>query len=150
MLNDADDLSLVNKNDDIYSELLDSKYPLLQKFKEQCPGTYKHAQTMASMVEGVAAAIGLDVNEMKVVCLYHDVGKLFNPKAFTENQLDDNNIHDDLDPATSFQIITRHVSDTALILIDDPNFSKRLIRIVVQHHGNAVLKPLIFTFEPTL
>ena len=120
--------------------LMDSTYPLLKQFRDVCPGTYKHSQTLAAMIEVVSLELDLDVDLMKVAALYHDVGKLINPKYFTENQLDDENPHDDLDPMISYNLITRHVSDSVMILINDKNFPRRLIEIISQHHGSSVLK----------
>lgn len=120
--------------------VLDTSYPLLQKFRELCPGTYKHSQSLSSMVEGIALSLGLNVLFMKTAALYHDIGKMFNPKYFTENQLEDENPHDKLEPRISFQIISRHVSDTALILLNDENFPRELIEIICQHHGTSVMK----------
>jgi putative nucleotidyltransferase with HDIG domain len=122
------------------SGLLDTSYPLLQQFREACPGTYKHAQSLASMMDGISVALNLDVTFMKVCAFYHDVGKMLNPKYFTENQLKDENLHDKLDPWISYQIITRHVADTASILINDHNFPRDLIEIVSRHHGTCVLQ----------
>jgi putative nucleotidyltransferase with HDIG domain len=121
-------------------ELLDSTYPLLQTFREACPGTYKHAQALSSMIEGVSMALGLDVDFMKVTALYHDVGKMFNPKYFTENQLEGENPHDDLDPWISSQILSRHVSDSVNILLNDSKFPREMIQIISQHHGDNVIK----------
>lgn len=122
-------------------QLLDSTYPLLQKFRNECPGTYKHSQAVSAMIEGVAMVLGLDVNRMKVMALYHDVGKMFNPHYFTENQLDDmEEPHKNLDPLISYTVITRHVSDSAVVLLSDPNFPRDIIEIVSQHHGTSVLK----------
>lgn len=125
---------------DVLNELLDTKYPLLQKFREICPGTYKHSQALMSMIERVADSLGLDVNFMRVCALYHDIGKIYNPKYFIENQLDDENPHSDLDCKMSYEVITRHVSDTVLILLNDHNFPREIIEIVSQHHGTTVLK----------
>lgn len=121
-------------------ELLDSSYPLLQKFKDACPGTYKHCQSLASIIEGVSMNLGLDVNFMKVAALYHDVGKMNNPKYFTENQLEDEDPHKDMSAWVSSQIISRHVSDSVAILINDEKFPRRMIEIISQHHGNSVMK----------
>jgi putative nucleotidyltransferase with HDIG domain len=122
-------------------QLLDSTYPLLQKFREACPGTYKHSQSVASMVEGVAMVLGLDVTRMKIMALYHDVGKMFGPTYFTENQLDDMvEPHESLDPIVSYGLITKHVSDSAVILLNDHNFPRDIIEIICQHHGQCVLK----------
>jgi len=123
-----------------YTKLLDTTYPLLSKFRENCPGTYKHSQALASMVEGVSLALNLDVGFMKVAAIYHDIGKMFNPKYFTENQLEDEDMHKDLDSKISYEIITRHVSDSVVILLNDPNFPRKVIEIISQHHGQTVLK----------
>jgi len=121
-------------------DVLDSNYPLLKKFREICPGTFKHSQNVVGLVEGISVSLGLDTNFMKIAGQYHDIGKMLNPKYFTENQLEDENPHDKLDPFISYQIITRHVSDTALILLNDENFSRDLIKIICQHHGTSIVK----------
>jgi putative nucleotidyltransferase with HDIG domain len=121
-------------------DLLDTTYPLLTKFREACPGTFKHSQALTSMIEGVSLSLGLDVSLMKVVGTYHDIGKMLNPNYFTENQLNDENPHDKLEAKMSYEIITRHVSDSVMILINDGNFSRRTIEIISQHHGKTILK----------
>ena len=128
------------KENGILKELLDSSYPLLNKFRDLCPGSYKHSQALAGMVEGVSISLGLDVTFMKIACLYHDIGKMINPSYFTENQLEDEDPHEQLDPYMSYQIISRHIADTALILINDENFPRDLIKIVVQHHGTSIVQ----------
>jgi putative nucleotidyltransferase with HDIG domain len=121
-------------------QLLDSTYPLLQKFREACPGTYKHSQNLAAMVEGIALSLGLDVTKLKVAAQYHDVGKMCNPKYFSENQLEDECPHSGLSPLISYNIITKHVSDSAMLLINDHNFPRDIIEIISQHHGQSVLR----------
>lgn len=142
MSDEATSTPLTNgeKEKERLSHLLDSSYPLLQKFREACPGSYKHSQSLSSMVEMISMSLGLDVTSMKVAATYHDIGKMFNPKYFTENQLDDENPHEKLEPRMSYQIITRHVSDTALILLNDENFPRDLIEIMCQHHGTSVVR----------
>ena len=123
-----------------YNKLLETTYPLLAKFKDLCPGTYKHSQALASMIEGISLALGLNVELLKLAATYHDIGKMFNPKYFTENQMEDEYPHADLDPKISYEIITRHVSDSAIILLNDNNFPRKVIEIISQHHGENVLK----------
>lgn len=126
------------KEDGVYDLLLDSSYPLLKTFREKCPGTYKHCQALSSMIEGMSIDLGLDVKCLKVAALYHDIGKMLNPKYFSENQLEDEDPHKELDPFISYNMITRHVSDSVTILLGDPNFPRELIEIISQHHGNMV------------
>ena len=121
-------------------DLLDSSYPLLKEFRDACPGTYKHSQALVSMVEGISLELDLDVDEMKVMAQYHDIGKMLNPQFFTENQLEDEDPHKDLAPTMSYQIISRHVSDTAMILINDSHFPREIINKMSQHHGKTVIK----------
>jgi len=123
-----------------FSFLLDSKYPLLQEFRDACPGTFKHSQSLMSMIEGISLALDLDGDKMKVAALYHDVGKSFAPKYFSENQREDENPHDDLEPEVSYQILTRHVSDSVMILVNNPDFPREIIEIISQHHGTTVLR----------
>ena len=120
--------------------ILDSNYPLLKAFRDRASGTYKHSQNLASMVEGVSMELELDVPFMKAAALYHDVGKMFHPRYFSENQVEEENPHDKLDAYVSYLIITRHVSDTALILMQDENFPRKLIEIACQHHGQNVVR----------
>jgi putative nucleotidyltransferase with HDIG domain len=110
-----------------FDVILDSKYPLLQEFREKCPGSFKHSQALSSTIEAVSMDLNLNVEFMQAAALYHDIGKLFNPKFFAENQIEEENPHDKLDPKTSYEIITRHVSDGVTILINNHNFTRDLI-----------------------
>ena len=121
--------------------LLDAKYPFLEKFRDKAPGTFQHCQNVADLCEAVALELDLDTDMAKVLGQYHDAGKITFPEAFYENQ-NDKNIHDDLDPLVSFHIISKHVSDTALILIQLEEFPNELIPPIVQHHGNTCLMSL--------
>jgi hypothetical protein len=129
-----------NNNGVDLTPLLDATYPLLQKFRENCPGTFKHSQALVSMLEGISIALDLDVNSMKVAAQYHDIGKMNNPKYFTENQLDEGNPHDKLEPYMSYQIISRHVPDGVNILLNNSDFPRNLIEIISQHHGTTVVR----------
>ena len=123
-----------------FATILDSAYPLLQKFRKLAPGTYKHCQTVSSMVETISLDLNLDIDFMKVVCLYHDIGKINNPKYFVENELEDENKHKELHPWLSSQIIARHVSDGVNILLNDINFPRKIIEVISQHHGTCTIK----------
>lgn len=121
--------------------LLDAKYPFLEKFRENAAGTFQHCQNVADLCEAVALELGLNTDMARVLGQYHDAGKITFPEAFYENQ-NGKNVHDDLDPLISFHIISKHVSDTALILIQLDDFPPELIPPIVQHHGTTVLRSL--------
>jgi putative nucleotidyltransferase with HDIG domain len=132
-----------NMNDTATSEFslknfMDAKHPLLETFRKVAPGTFSHSDNVSDLCESVALELGLDTDVMSIIGMYHDIGKMNFPEAFSENQ-NGKNIHDNIDPDISYQIITRHVGDTAVILLNEPNFPRELIEMIIQHHGNTVL-----------
>jgi cyclic-di-AMP phosphodiesterase PgpH len=123
-------------------DLLDIKLPLLEKFREIAPGTFRHSQNVSLLCESIAVELDLEVDLLKVAGLYHDIGKMNAPDMFSENQTGEENIHDKLDPSISYQIITRHVGDSVVKVLQLPEFSDkiRLMDIISQHHGNTILR----------
>jgi putative nucleotidyltransferase with HDIG domain len=121
-----------------YRRFLEGDFPLIEKFRELAPGSYKHSQNVANICESIAVELKMDSDFMRVCGLYHDVGKMINPQFFTENQ-DEENPHDKLEPKISYQIISRHLSDTVAILLNY-NFPIEVMKCVSQHHGNTVIK----------
>lgn len=124
----------------IKKEFFDSKFPLLDKFRSMAPGSYKHCQNVANICETIASGLGLNIDLIKCSALFHDCGKLNNPSYFTENQSNGNNVHEKLEPYVSYQIITRHVGDSVLHLLQIKDMPLEVIEIVSQHHGNTILK----------
>lgn len=122
-------------------DYIDNDSLLIQRFKETCPGTYKHSVQVSQLCEPVAKELGLNVDNLLVASILHDVGKMVSPKHFIENMNEDKNIHDTLDPAVSFTIISRHIADSVLKLVQC-NIPLDIIRIVSEHHGNSVLKSI--------
>ena len=118
----------------------DLNYPLLREFRERAPGSFKHTQALVAMVQNVCAAIDIDPNDMYLAAQYHDIGKMWFPDYYTENQAE-NNIHDQLDPFMSYVIITQHVSNSVLILFQS-DFPRKVIEIISQHHGTNILQSI--------
>lgn len=120
---------------------LDSSFSLIKKLREDCPGTFKHSQYLSSITDSVCTALGIDPLKLRVASMLHDVGKIINPKIFSENQMaDDIDPHESMDPIISSQLITRHVSDSVALLINIPNFPRSIIEIISQHHGNSLCR----------
>jgi len=120
-------------------KFLDASYPLLETFRKVAPGTFAHCDNVSDLCEAVGLELGLDTDTMAVIGKYHDIGKMNFPEAFSENQNGGGNIHDKLEPQISYQIITRHMGDTAVILINEKKFPRELIEMILQHHGDTVL-----------
>ncbi len=119
-------------------ELANPTQPLLRRLSMETPGTYHHSIMVANLAERAAETIGADPLLTRVAAYYHDVGKLANPASFIENQAGGDNIHDDLDPETSAQILKAHVVD-GIEIAYQANLPKPLIAFIPQHHGTALI-----------
>ena len=119
-------------------ELANPSQPLLRRLLVETPGTYHHSLMVGNLAERAAEAIGADPLVTRVAAYYHDVGKLANPLAFIENQAGGDNIHDQLDPEVSAQILKQHVVD-GIDLAYKARLPKALIAFIPQHHGTAIM-----------
>lgn len=126
-------------SNDIYKKYLDPTFPLLEKYREIAPGSYKHSQNVANICESISIELDLDVELMRCCGIYHDIGKMNYPLNFSENQSSKVNIHDNIEPNISYHLITRHVSDGVLILLQN-DFPVDVIKIISEHHGDTLLK----------
>jgi putative nucleotidyltransferase with HDIG domain len=119
-------------------ELANPSQPLLRRLLVETPGTYHHSLMVGNLAERAAEAIGADPLVTRVAAYYHDVGKLANPLAFIENQAGGENVHDQLDPETSAQILKQHTAD-GIDIAYKAKLPKSLIAFIPQHHGTAIM-----------
>jgi len=117
-------------------ELANPSQPLMRRLLVETPGTYHHSLMVGNLAERAAEAIGADPLLTRVAAYYHDIGKLANPLAFIENQSGGENIHDELDPETSAQILKAHTAD-GIDIAYKARLPKSLIAFIPQHHGTA-------------
>ncbi|MFQ5941946.1 MAG: HD family phosphohydrolase [Anaerolineales bacterium] len=109
-------------------------HPLLQLLLRTAPGTYQHSLQVANLAEQATRAIGANALLTRVGCLYHDVGKTERPQFFIENQLSGQNIHEQMDPATSASMIIAHVTD-GLELARKHRLPSVVTDFILEHHG---------------
>src|SRR5205823_3161620 len=83
------------------------------------------------LAERAAEVIGADPLITRVAAYYHDIGKLANPAAFIENQAGGENVHDQLTPEESAQILKQHVAD-GIDLAYQSKLPKPLIAFIPQ------------------
>jgi putative nucleotidyltransferase with HDIG domain len=119
-------------------ELANPSQPLLRRLLLETPGTYHHSLMVGNLAERAATAIDADPLITRVAAYYHDIGKLANPRAFIENQAGGENIHDELEPAESAQMIKQHVAD-GIDIAYRARLPKVLISFIPQHHGTTVM-----------
>lgn len=120
-------------------EIGDVSHPLLQELVRRAPGTYNHSINVASLAEHAADAIGANGLLVRVGAYFHDIGKMFKPAYFVENQQDQVNRHDSLVPAMSTLIIIAHVKDGA-DLARQHHLPEPIVDFIEQHHGTTLVE----------
>lgn len=114
-------------------ELTDHSSPLIKRLIKEAPGTFNHCLSVASYAEVCAIAIGENPHLAKACAYYHDIGKIENPKYFSENQ-GNSNLHDGLLPEVSADIIRKHTTD-GLELCEKYRIPAEIREVTIQHHG---------------
>lgn len=120
-------------------ELMSLEQPLMQELMVAVPGTYHHSLIVANMVEAGAKAIGANSLLCKVAALYHDVGKLYYPEYFIENQFGGPNKHDRLAPSMSALILLSHVKK-GVEVAERYKLGQEITEIINQHHGTRIIR----------
>jgi hypothetical protein len=120
-------------------ELGDAAHPLLRQLAQRAPGTYNHSINVASIAEAAAEAIYADGLLVRVGAYFHDIGKMFKPEYFIENQSTAGNQHDSLVPAMSTLVIIAHVKD-GVNLARQHRLPKGIIDLIEQHHGTTLVE----------
>lgn len=120
-------------------ELAHPSQPLLRKLIREAPGTYYHSVAVGNLAEAAAEAIGADALLLRVAAYYHDIGKTLRPFFFTDNQTGRENVHNDLDPRTSAQIIVDHVRE-GVKMARAAGLPQQIIDFISTHHGTHLIK----------
>ena len=121
-------------------EILRPDSPLLQFMLQRAPGTYQHCLQVSNLAEQAARDIGADPLLTRAGAMYHDVGKANNPQFFVENQVPGAlNLHADMTPQESAEIIMRHVTD-GVELAQQYHLPPRIIDFIKQHHGTNMTR----------
>lgn len=118
-------------------ELANPDQALLKRLLLEAPGTYHHSMVVANLSEAAADIIGVNSLLCRVGSYYHDVGKLYKPQYFKENQVGEN-FHNDLDPYESAKIVIGHV-EKGLKLAKHHKLPREIREIIETHHGNSVV-----------
>jgi cyclic-di-AMP phosphodiesterase PgpH len=119
-------------------EYMDPNNELLRRLSLEAPGTYQHCLVVGNIAEAGARAIKANTLFCRVSTLYHDIGKLFNPHYFTENQLGGFNIHQLLTPEESTHVIITHVAEGEA-LARKFRLPQSFIDIISEHHGTTMV-----------
>jgi len=119
-------------------ELSHPTHPLLRKLIREAPGTYYHSVSVGNLAESAGEAIGADALLLRVASYYHDIGKTIRPYFFTDNQSDRENVHNDLDPHTSAEIICDHVIEGEK-MARAAGVPRQVVDFIRAHHGTSII-----------
>jgi hypothetical protein len=121
-------------------ELSNMNHPVLKELILKAPGTYQHSIIVGNLAESGASKIGANPLLSRVAAYYHDIGKASDALYYIENQSPNlPNIHDNMDPQASAEVIISHLSKGAEIS-EKYRLGKDIKDILLQHHGTNVVK----------
>ncbi|MGZ3882914.1 MAG: HD family phosphohydrolase [Bacteroidia bacterium] len=119
-------------------ELCDLNAPLLRELSQKVPGTFQHSLQVANLAEEAIFHIGGNSLLVRAGAMYHDIGKMENPRYFTENQIGEINPHAEILPEESARIIISHVIkgvEKAKLY----KLPEQVIDFIRTHHGTTTV-----------
>lgn len=116
-------------------ELSDTNNKLLRDLATKAPGTFQHSLQVGNLAEAALKEVGGNSLLARTGALYHDIGKMYNPLYFIENQTTQVNPHDDLSYEESAEIIIDHVIN-GIKLAKKHRLPEEIIDFIRTHHGN--------------
>lgn len=119
-------------------DLSDQNSPVLRKLLLTASGTYQHSIMVSQLAESACKEIGANSLLARVAALYHDIGKMEHPEYFTENNIDSENKHTDLNPSLSVSIIKSHLRQS-VEKARQMHLPAQVVSIIAEHHGNSVM-----------
>jgi len=118
------------------AELSDFNHPLLRHLSEYAPGSFHHCIQVGNLGEIAGERIGANTLLIRVMALYHDIGKTMRPEFFTENQRFGFNPHDNLSPYDSIKILRAHV-ERGIEFAEEYNLPDSIAAGIREHHGTS-------------
>ncbi|MDR0515901.1 MAG: HDIG domain-containing protein [Fibromonadaceae bacterium] len=117
-------------------ELSDFNHPLLRFLSEYAPGSFHHCIQVGNLGEIAGERIRANTLLIRVMALYHDVGKIMRPEFFTENQRFGYNPHDNLSPCDSIKVLRSHV-ERGMEYAEEYKLPDKVSAGIREHHGNT-------------
>lgn len=113
---------------------------LLLKLQQEASGTYNHSMNVANIAAAAAKEIGAKYSLVRTGALYHDIGKLWNPSCYTENQVEGSvSMHTKLSPEESASNIKKHVTE-GIRIAQEAGIPNEIVQFIATHHGRSLVK----------
>ncbi|MBI1389153.1 MAG: HDIG domain-containing protein [bacterium] len=131
---------LYGKTTDMRLLELCQKNELLQRLEQEAPGSYQHSMRVATLAESAAEAIHANALLVRVGTYYHDIGKIYNPQYFVENQQTsaDKAKHSKITPNMSCLIIRNHVKH-GIEMARQYKLPQEIVNFIPEHHGTTLM-----------
>ena len=127
-------------------ELCDLNSPLLRQLSQKIPGTFQHSLQVANLAEEACYKIGGNALLVRTGAMYHDIGKMNNPRFFTENQVGEVSPHEDLSSEESAQIIIDHVIK-GVEFAKENKLPETVIDFIRTHHGTTTTRYFLHNYK---
>ena len=127
-------------------ELSDTNNKLLKELNLKAPGTFQHSLQVSNLAEEAIQEIGGNPLLVRTGALYHDIGKMYAPAYFIENQSTGVNPHDELGYEESADIIINHVIK-GIELAKENNLPEQIIDFIRTHHGTTKTQYFLRMFK---
>ena len=120
-------------------ELCDVSNPLLNELVNRAPSTYSHSIALGTIGENAADAIHANGLLVRAAAYYHDIGKIYKPNYYAENQTNkEESPHLSLAPSMSTLIIIAHVKN-GVDLARQNHIPQQIVDLIDQHHGTTLV-----------
>ena len=127
-------------------ELCDLNSPLLRQLSQKVPGTFQHSLQVANLAEEACYKIGGNALLVRTGAMYHDIGKIVNPRFFTENQVGEVSPHEDLSSQESAKIIIDHVIN-GIEIAKTNKLPETIIDFIRTHHGTTTTRYFLHNYR---
>jgi putative nucleotidyltransferase with HDIG domain len=127
-------------------ELCDLNSPLLRQLSQKVPGTFQHSLQVANLAEEACYKIGGNALLVRTGAMYHDIGKIVNPRFFTENQVGEVSPHEDLSSQESAKIIIDHVIH-GIEIAKANKLPETIIDFIRTHHGTTTTRFFLHNYK---
>lgn len=111
---------------------------LLLRLQQEAPATFQHSLNVSNIAANAAKLIDANPALVRAGALYHDIGKLWNPQMYTENQ-HGNSPHNNLTLEESVDVIKKHVY-MGVEIAKKEKLPDEIINFILTHHGKSQVR----------
>lgn len=126
-------------------ELSNTSKDLLLQLSETAPGTFQHSIMVANLASEIANKIGAKAQLVRTGAMYHDIGKMYNPAFFTENQAGVNPL-EKMQRDEAAQIVINHVNE-GIKMAEKYNLPNVIKEFIATHHGTGKTKYFYISYK---